>query len=520
MPTSLPSEELNTAAAPREAAADALHRPILSVRHLAKRFGPTLVLEDIDLDLRPGEIVALMGENGAGKSTLLNLISGALPLESGQLCFDGTPRRWHQPKDALDAGIAVVHQELSVVRALTVAENMFLGDYCARRGMVDFRALRQRAGTLLREIDAGHIRPEAPMNRLRVADQQAVEIAKALRLKLKLLLLDEPTSSLTPHEVEGLFRLLKKLRDRGTSVVFISHRIEEALGLCDRIVVLRDGRLVSDLPVAATNRARIVADMAGREIPAGAARPVTSGGEVVLSAEGLGDGGLVRDVSFTLRKGDILGLFGLVGAGRTELLEMLYGLRPIVTGTLSLHGKPYTPLSPRQAIRAGFALLPEGRKTNGILPFRSVAENITISALPQLSRLGLLHRQGERHVVSKAVKELGIILRDPSQPIRTLSGGNQQKCILSRCLALSPEILLLDEPTHGVDVRTKEQFYVLIRTLAGQGMAIMVVSSEMLELFQLASQILVLSNGRPGGLHQAAGTKPVELMRDAFRHLP
>ncbi len=507
------------AASPPEPIAANAAPAVLSVQHVTKSFGLAPVLQDVSLDLRPGEIVALMGENGAGKSTLLNIISGVLPPDRGDLRFDGASRRWTKPKDALDAGIAVVHQELSVVRALTVAENMFLGDYCSWGGLISPATMRRRARELLREVDATHVDVDLPMERLRIADQQAVEIAKALRLDLKLLLLDEPTSSLTPHEVDGLFRLLKKLRGRGVAIVFISHRIEEALGLCDRIVVLRDGVLVSNLPAQSTDRSRIVADMAGREVTGGAARPALSAGEVVLQVEGLGDGGFVQDVSFTLRRGEILGLFGLVGAGRTETLEMLYGMRPIATGTVTLRGRPHLPSSPKQAIRSGFALLPEGRKANGILPFRSVSENITVSALPRLARSGLLDRSRETAVVSGAVREFGIVVQHVGQAIHTLSGGNQQKCILSRCLALSPEILLLDEPTHGVDVRTKEQFYNVIRALADRGMAILVVSSEMLELFQVASRILVLSGGRVGGLRPVANTTPVELMRDAFKHL-
>jgi ABC-type sugar transport system ATPase subunit len=500
-------------------AAVSLGTSLLSVKNVTKGFGGALVLHGIDLDLYPGEIVALMGENGAGKSTLLNIVSGAMQPDGGELRYAGQQRRWQGPRNAMDAGIAVVHQELSVIGAMSVAENMFLGDYCARHGLTDPTAMRARAEALLAEIDAHHIKVGTPMERLRIADQQAVEIAKALRLDLKLLLLDEPTSSLTPHEVDGLFRLLRKLKDRGTAIVFISHRIEEALALCDRIVVLRDGRLISTLPVADTNRGRIVADMAGREVPTGASRPVFSTGEEVLAAEGIGDGGLVEDISFRLHRGEILGLFGLVGAGRTEVLEMLFGVRPMQTGRLSVLGKPFRPQTPKQAIEAGFALLPEGRKVNGILPFRPVAENLSLMALPHLVRSSVIDRRAEGDLVAKAIADLGIILHSPGQPISTLSGGNQQKCILARCLAVNPSLLLLDEPTHGVDVRTKEQIYQIIRSLADQGMAIVVASSEMVELFQIASRILVLSNGRASGMHQVATTTPVDLMRDAFRFL-
>jgi ABC-type sugar transport system ATPase subunit len=493
--------------------------PVLSIQHVAKGFGGVPVLQDISYDLHHGEVVALTGENGAGKSTLLHIISGAMLPDAGVFAFDGKVRHWTAPKDAIDAGIAVVHQELSVIGSLSVAENMFLGDYCSHAGLINGREMRSRARALLDEIGAGHIHVGTPMEQLRVADQQAVEIAKALRLNLKLLLLDEPTSSLTPHEVEGLFRLLKKLKARGTAIVFISHRIEEALSLCDRIVVLRDGRLVSNRAASDTDRNRIVADMAGREIAPGASRPGLSGGELLLTAEALGDGKLVREVSFTLRRGEILGLFGLVGAGRTEVLEMLYGLRPIVAGELTLNGTAFRPTSPKEAIDRGFALLPEGRKLNGILPYRPISENISLSALPRMTWAGLIDLPAERRIVADAVKKFDIMCRGVDQPIRTLSGGNQQKCILSRCLAVLPDILLLDEPTHGVDVRTKEQFYEIIRALADQGIAIIVASSEMQELFQVASRILVLSNGQTGGVRDVATATTVELMHDAFRHL-
>ena len=492
---------------------------VLAIHHLAKAFGSVQVLEDIDLELNGGEIVALMGENGAGKSTLLNIVSGSFPADSGEMVFIGSPSFWSGPKAALDAGIAVVHQELSVIRALTVAENMFLGDYCCRNGIVDRKEMHRRATALLAEIDASHIRPDAPMDSLRVADQQAVEIAKALRRDLKLLLLDEPTSSLTPHEVRGLFTLLRRLRDRGVAIVFISHRIEEALDLCDRIVVLRDGRLISNTPSAETDRGRIVADMAGRQVPTGASRPEGGTDEVVVRAMDLGDGGLVRDVSFDLHQGEILGLFGLVGAGRTEVLEMIYGLRPIVEGSIERDGVAYQPKSPQASIRDGVALLPEGRKFNGILPFRPIRENVSVSALPRLGRFGILDVAAETDVMARAASEFGIVMHNAEQPISTLSGGNQQKCILARCLSVGPRILLLDEPTHGVDVRTKEQVYEIIRRLADDGMSIIVASSDMLELFQIASRILVLSNGRVGGFHKVAETTPVDLMRDAFRHL-
>jgi ribose transport system ATP-binding protein len=493
--------------------------PILAVRGVAKAFDGVAVLHGIDLALRRGEIVALLGENGAGKSTLLNIASGALPPDGGELVFDGVVRHWANPRAAIDAGLAFVHQELSGIGALSVAENIFLGDYCATAGLIDRRLMRKRSAPLLAAVGATHIDPRVPLGSLRIADQQAVEIAKALRLDLKLLLLDEPTSSLTPHEADGLFGVVRGLKARGVTSVFVSHRIEEALALCDRIVVLRDGRVVSDGPTAATDRNRIIADMAGRAFSTAGRSSRAGQGDVALSVDRIGDGHLVQDVSFDLRRGEVLGLFGLVGAGRTETLEMVFGARPRASGSMTLGGAPFDPSSCREAIGRGLALVPESRKLNGILPNRSVLENINAMTVAGRDAPILLRPRREARMASEAIRKLAIALRSPAQPIRTLSGGNQQKAILARCLASSPKILLLDEPTHGVDVRTKAQIYGIVRDLAANGGAVVIASSEMLELLTVADRILVLSNGRPVAIHEGAAADPMSLMRDAFHYL-
>ncbi|MBV9219457.1 MAG: sugar ABC transporter ATP-binding protein [Methylobacteriaceae bacterium] len=495
---------------------DAPSAPLLGIRGIGKSFDGAGVLHGIDLDLYRGEVVALLGENGAGKSTLLNIVSGALSPDVGRLEFDGGERQWTGPRAAIDAGIAFVHQELSGVRALSVAENIFLGDYCAKSGLIDRRQMRTRSRELLAEVGAAHIDPGSPLGGLRIADQQAVEIAKALRLELKLLLLDEPTSSLTPHEAEGLFAVVRTLKSRGVTIVFISHRIEEALALCDRIVVLRDGRLVSDRPTPATDRARVIADMAGRAFSVTASAGRSKRETAVLSARGIGDGEVVEDVTFDLYEGEVLGLFGLVGSGRTETLQMLYGARPRTAGSLLLRGEPFAPSSCRAAIARGLAMLPEARKINGILPNRSVAENIAIAKVAASGAPGLLDARAEANIVEGAIGRLGIALRTSSQAIRTLSGGNQQKSILARCLTLSPQVLLLDEPTHGVDVRTKAQIYEIIRGMAAAGRSVLITSSEMLELMTVADRILVLSNGRAVATHEARQADPIAIMRDAF----
>jgi ribose transport system ATP-binding protein len=437
-----------------------------------------------------------VGENGAGKSTFLNLVSGALQPDGGEIHLDGELRHWSDPRDAIRAGIAIVHQELSVISALSVAENLYLGEYRAKRGLIDRRAMVEGARAILAEVGAGHIDPLAPAGRLSIADQQSVEIGKALRVRPRLVLLDEPTSSLTTPEVETLFGVVRGLARQGLAVVFISHRLDEVAAIADRIVVLRDGRLVSDRPVSDAPRSTIIVDMTGRAFdlerdPPASPPPDTPS---ALSVETISDGRSVGPVSFQLRKGEILGLFGLVGAGRTELLELIVGARPLASGSITIDGRQSVLRSVADAWRAGLAYLPEGRKTNGIAPHLAVAENVAMSA-----RQGggvLLSRRVEASSFERVTAPLRIRSAGPWQPIRFLSGGNQQKAILARCLATNPSILLLDEPTHGVDVRTKSDLYGIIRQLAAQGMAVVFVSSELPEVLALSSRIMVMAKGR------------------------
>jgi ABC-type sugar transport system ATPase subunit len=381
--------------------------------------------------------------------------------------------------------------------------------------------MRVRAREVLERVGAAHIDVDAEFGSLRTADQQAVEIAKSLRQGMRLLLLDEPTSSLTRHEAAALFMLVRQLRAAGVGVIFVTHRLEEALDLCDRLVVLRDGRLAGNRAARDWTRDDLIEAMAGRRLEAGrhAATARTDQRTPYLRLEGVGDGGLVRGVTFDLAQGEILGLFGLVGAGRTEILEMLAGARSIADGAVTLGGSPYRPGSPSAMAARGVAYLPEGRKANGILPNRPVRENLTISVLRWLSSAGVIRRAAERRQVDEDIRALGIVAQSPEQPIRYLSGGNQQKALLARALATKPSVLLLDEPTHGVDVRTKEQIYGLLRQLAGQGMAIVLASSEMAEVMALADRILVMSNGRPVAVHERTGFDELALMRDAFRFL-
>jgi len=473
--------------------------PVLRLRGIRKSFDATPVLHGVELDVAGGEILALLGENGAGKSTLLNVVAGALQPDAGTIELEGVLRHWRGPRAAIDAGIAFVHQELSVVRSLSVAENILLGDYAAgRSGFIRGAAMRARARATLDEVGARHIRPEQRMDRLGIADQQMVEIAKALIGQVRLLIMDEPTSSLTPHEAEALFAVIRRLRDRGVAIILTSHRLEEVFALADRIVVLRDGRLVSDRPATTATRDGVILEMSGRSLGLTLTRPKTPAaapaGAVVLAVDGIADARGVGPVRFDLHAGEVLGVFGLVGAGRSTLLRMLSGAHPVATGLARYPDGGGLPRTPREAWARGAAILPEDRKAAGIAPSLSVQENALLSRRqrgPAWLRPGRERREAATWLQSLAVRAARV-----EQSLRTLSGGNQQKVILARCLATSPRLLLLDEPTRGVDVHTKAQIYEMIRRLAADGLAVLFASSELPEILALSDTVLVLAKGR------------------------
>lgn len=472
--------------------------PLLCLRGISKAFAGVEVLHDVSLDLFPGQVLALLGENGAGKSTLMNIVSGNLQPDRGSFHWNGGPVHLPTASAALRLGIAHIHQELSTVPALSVMENLFLDNYRANRwGFINRRRMLGEAQGLLARVGGEHINPEAPVSELGIADQQIIEIAKALSGDVRLLIMDEPTSSLTAHEVTVLLRVVREFRDRGVSLVFISHRLEEALAIADRAAVLRDGRLVSDRPIADTNRQCLIDDMAGRAFSVTERHPVQPDprSPVIMSVRELTAPGGYGPFSFELKAGEVLGVFGLVSSGRTELLEMLGGVRRCVAGTVTLFDGKDRPASPAHAWRRGIGILPEGRKRNGIFPKLSVQENISVS-LRNARRQALAGTRAERQTARRFFERLGIRAAGLEQEIVYLSGGNQQKAILARCLAVGPRVLLLDEPTHGVDVRTKGQLYQMIDDLAGQGIGVVMVSSEIPEILAVASTILVLARGK------------------------
>jgi ribose transport system ATP-binding protein len=477
--------------------------PLIIIDHITKRFPGVIALRDVSFDVRPGELHAIVGENGAGKSTLMKILSGVIPDYEGRLLLRGEPVRFNNTRDAEAAGISIIHQELNLVDSLSAAANVFLGrEKRTRLGWIDDRAMETAALLLLGELEC-HISPRQLVRELRVGDQQLVEIAKALSLETEILIMDEPTSALTESEVARLFRVIGRLRQRGVTILYISHKMDEVFRLADRITVLRDGRHVRTLDRSATTPREITHLMVGREIETidlGRHEP----GEVVLEVDGLSlpwSGHArqwrLRNIRFSLRRGEILGIAGLMGAGRTELLECLFGSSPEqASGRIVLEGRPVRFTHPEEARAAGIALVPEDRKRLGLFPQMSVCENITMCMLHEATAAGVVLPGRERRMAQDVVSRLGVRTAGVGAAITSLSGGNQQKTIIGRWLLTRPKVLLLDDPTRGVDVGAKAELYRLMTQLCREGLGIIVTSSELPELLTLSDRILVLCEGR------------------------
>ncbi|MCV3735235.1 sugar ABC transporter ATP-binding protein (plasmid) [Rhizobium sp. TRM96647] len=511
------SDSLKEAAAPG-AVASSSPPPLVRARGIAKSFSGNAVLHSVDLDLRAGEVVGLLGENGAGKSTLMHILSGGLQPDAGTLEMEGAPVRFGSVADGIEAGVSFVHQELSVVGALSVAENLHLGRMSrSRAGLVDFGLMEEASRALLERVGAGHIEPRREAATLRAGEQQLVEIAKAAARKPRLLILDEPTSSLTPHEVGGFFSYVREARAAGVAIIFITHRLEEAMALCDRVVVLRNGAIVSERRPAETSRQQLITDMTGK--PAiYEHRPRTIDGDTIaLSMKGVSDGRLLAGIDLDVRKGEIFGLFGLVGAGRTELLDLIHGVHRPTAGTISLFGERLCLHDPSEAVRAGIALVPEGRKTAGILPQHSVRDNAAISSLRRFSRGLFSDRGGDPRRMASYRQSLGIRMATDTQAISTLSGGNQQKVIFARALMAEPRLLLLDEPTHGVDVGAKADLYDIVTREAEKGLTVIIASSEVPEILALCDRVAILSKGRLAGILDRAAMTEDTILTMAFK---
>jgi ribose transport system ATP-binding protein len=472
--------------------------PFLSVRGLGKTYAAP-VLEDVHLDLLPGEVHALVGENGAGKSTLSRILSGLVRPDRGTMQLQGRPYTPRSKNEGEAAGIHMVMQELNLIGTLSVAENIFLDHLPHRAGWIDFARLRRDAREVLARIGMGDLDPAIPVEQLGVGQQQMVEIAASLWRRCRLLILDEPTAALTDPEVALLFEQVRRLRSEGVAILYISHRLEEIRQIADRLSVLRDGRLVATRPVAEYTLDDIVRLMVGRELGADIFGPPRTPGPVALSVRNLCRGDLVRDVSFELRRGEILGFAGLMGSGRTETMRAVFGADPPESGTIHLHGDPH-PIrirSPRDAVRRGLALLTEDRKAQGLFLSLGIRENLTINALHRIARAGgWLARRAETSAVREWIDKLRVRCHSPDQGIAELSGGNQQKVIVARWLYRDCDILIFDEPTRGVDIGARFEIYRLLTELAAQGKAIVVVSSDLNELISLCDRLAVMSAGR------------------------
>lgn len=465
--------------------------PLLQVQALRKSFAVP-VLRDFDLTLQPGEVHALVGGNGAGKSTLARILAGLLPRDGGTVTLDGHPFQPRTRRGAQAAGVTLMLQELNVLPTLSVAENIFLPRLPQRFGFVDRRTLHAQARAVLSRVGLGGLAPDTPAVRLGVGQQQQVELATALAEDCRLLILDEPTAALTIPEIEKLFENLRRLRERGVGVLYISHRMDELRVIADTVSVMRDGQRVVTRPMADTGTAELVRLMAGHELCSAPIRRTRLPGKIALKVDNLVAGSAVRAVSFEVRRGEILGLAGLVGAGRTETLRAIFGADTPEAGHIEIDGRPARIRHPADAVAAGLALVPEDRKHHGLLLPQSLRVNATLATL----RGVFVSKTAETRATQGIIDRLAVRCDTPEQPAASLSGGNQQKIVLGRWLLRSSAVLLLDEPTRGVDVPAKEAIYALLHALADEGKACVIVSSELPELMSLCDRIAVMSAGR------------------------
>lgn len=492
-------------------------QPILSAHGISKAFGGTPVLRNVSLDLWPGEVHALLGENGAGKSTFNKILSGVHTPDSGTIKIDGQPVALTSPAAAQAHGIALLHQEPIIFPDLDVAENIFIGRQPLRGPgrSIHWAVMYEQAGTLLKSLGVP-LDSHERMGGLSVASHQMVEMARALSQDTRVLIMDEPTASLSPDEVADLFRIVRDLRTQGVAIVFISHRLEEVFEISDRITVLRDGEFVNTVTPGETTREEIIRMMVGRPLSSLFEREASSIGKPLLAVEGLSRVGHFRDVSFEVRAGEIVGMAGLVGAGRTEVGEAIFGVTRLDAGSVLLDGKPVRIHSPRQAVQLGLAYVPEDRQQHGLLLTMPIAENVTLPVLKQFARLGWLRLQREKEIAEEYTKRLHLRgARDVSQAVGELSGGNQQKVVLAKWLLSQPRVLILDEPTRGIDIGAKAEVHRIMGELAGQGMAILMISSELPEILAMSDRVLVLREGRLTGHYSRAEATQEKIMASA-----
>jgi rhamnose transport system ATP-binding protein len=489
-------------------------QPLLTLSNVRKSFGGVRALLDASLQLYSGEVTALIGENGAGKSTLVKILTGVHRPEGGAISLNGSPLTITSPQDATRAGISVIHQESVVFDDLSVAENIFAGEPLRRFGLLDHRRMKTEAARLLGELEC-NIDPSTRVGDLSIGHKHFVQIARALAHDSRIVIMDEPTAALSHHEAEDLLRIVRRLKSAGRAILYISHKFEEILSIADRYAVFRDGAAVGHGLLAETNLDALVQLMVGRPIDQIFPKLPAEIGAEVLNVEQLGRPGEFADVSFRLRKGEILGLYGLVGAGRSEVMQSLFGLSPPQTGRIQVEQRDVQIKSPNAAINLKIAYVPEDRQRQGGIITRAIGDNIALPSVNHWARFGFSNRARERATAHEWISKLQIKCQGPEQELQALSGGNQQKVVLARWLQTAPHILILDEPTKGIDVGSKAAVHRLISECAQQGLAIIMVSSELPEVMGMADRILVMRRGRVRAVFERAEATPEAILRAA-----
>jgi len=473
---------------------------LLEMKSISKSFSGTYALQNVSLRLRPGSVLALMGENGAGKSTLMKILSGIYRPDEGEILIKGERVTINSPRDSLNLGISMIHQELTPIDEMTIAENIFLGREPTRMGVVWYAEMYRRTRELFDQIGIP-LDPKTRMKDLKVSDIQLVEIAKAVSYDSDIIIMDEPTSAITDREVHQLFRVIRDLKSKGKGIIYISHKMDEIFEISDDIMVLRDGQFIDSKPAGETNNKELITMMVGRELkdifPGNRPEP----GEVVLEVKGLTKHKWFHNVSFELRKGEILGFAGLMGSGRTEVMEALFGIVPFDSGEILLEGKPIRFRKPAEAIGSGLAFVTEDRKGQGLNLLASIKHNITISSLPKVSsRIGVLQNRQENKVAEEYIQMLRIKSQSRDQWVKFLSGGNQQKVVIAKWLMTNPRILIMDEPTRGIDIGAKTEIYKLMNELVHQGYSIIMISSELPEVIGMSHRVVVFHNRTVAGV--------------------
>lgn len=483
---------------------------VLEMKNICKSFPGVKVLENVNLQIKPGEVHALMGENGAGKSTLMKILMGIYKADQGSIVLQGQETVIHGPKDAMGKGISMIHQELNTLLDMEVAENVFVGREILKKGfskmkIVDLDKMREETARYFREMSID-IDPKAKMRTLSVAEMQLVEIVKAISLNSKIIVMDEPTSAITEKEAQVLFAQIDQLKKQGVAIIYISHKMDEIFRISDTITVLRDGEWIGTKPASELDDNSLIKMMVGRELTDIYPKEPAPIGDVILEVKDLSRGKKVKNVNLTLRKGEVLGIAGLVGAGRSELVETIFGLYPKTGGEIFLNGKKADIKNPKKAIKNKIALITEDRKLTGLNLIASVKENISIVSLSKMSKKGIIDKKRENEVAEKYIKELKIKTPNGNAIVGNLSGGNQQKVVLAKWLLDEPEIIIFDEPTRGIDIGAKRDIYLLINELAKEGKAVIVISSEMAEVMGISDRIVVMCEGELKG----------EIQRDEF----